>query len=226
MSPATRSIGIPHVQPTRMWSWSSTPAARVLNGVSIVVATLAVLIGWAPPTHSHGQRGGGTPDRAQPKEEKRELADVAEITTFAKVEVSGVSDSAPDAGAPEESPGDEIVGAALPYLGSRYVWGGTSPAGFDCSGFVYFVLGQTGHIAPRDHSGQMSLGPRVPRSDLEPGDLVFFRDTYTYGISHGGIYIGDGKFIHADDFRTGVIVSNVSDAYWANHWAAATRVAG
>jgi len=71
----------------------------------------------------------------------------------------------------------------------------------------------------------MRVGDRVLRTDLEPGDLVFFQNTYMAGISHGGIYVGDGEFIHANSPGSGVIVSSLSDSYWANHWAGATRVA-
>ncbi|MBI4213338.1 MAG: C40 family peptidase [Chloroflexi bacterium] len=120
--------------------------------------------------------------------------------------------------------GEAIVKNALPYLGSRYVWGGTGPSGFDCSGFIYRVLSEASHPISRDHYGQMGSGERVGRSDLEPGDLVFFGGTYAGGLSHSGIYVGDGMFIHAANERTGVIISDLNDSYWAAHYYSATRV--
>lgn len=196
---------------------STAPAilTRCLHGISIVVAALAVLMGWAPPAHAATRTGGGHAPKSDVHEETMDNTDV---------DVSGLT-AVPPEPVPEETPGEELVDAALPYVGARYAWGGTTPAGFDCSGFVYFVLSQTGHPAPRDHGGQMTLGPRVSQSELEPGDLVFFQNTYMYGISHGGIYIGDGKFVHANDPSTGVIVSRLDNSYWASHWAGATRVA-
>lgn len=98
------------------------------------------------------------------------------------------------------------------------------PAGFDCSGFIYYVLDKIGAPVPRDHWGQINAGPRVDRSEIEPGDLVFFGDTYTAGLSHSGVYVGDGQFIHAGTPRTGVIVSSLSNPYWASRWVGATRV--
>lgn len=121
-------------------------------------------------------------------------------------------------------PGQGLVDRALALLGTRYHWGGTTPAGFDCSGFIYFVLEQTGNRAPRDHGSQLRLGPQVRRADLRMGDLVFFQDTYAEGISHSGIYIGEGRFIHANDEDTGVIISDLSNPYWIEHWLGATRV--
>ena len=72
--------------------------------------------------------------------------------------------------------------------------------------------------------GQMNAGPRVPRDQLQAGDSVFFANTYMPGLSHAGIYIGGGRFIHASDERTGVTVSSRSDSYWGPRFIGAARI--
>jgi cell wall-associated NlpC family hydrolase len=109
------------------------------------------------------------------------------------------------------------------YLGYRYVFGGTTPAGFDCSGFVYYLHRQQGIPLSRGMFGQYAAGPHIPMNQLEPGDIVFFSNTYMPGLSHNGIYIGGGKFIHAADESTGVIITSLSSAYWASRYSGATR---
>jgi cell wall-associated NlpC family hydrolase len=98
------------------------------------------------------------------------------------------------------------------HLGARYVFGGTSPAGFDCSGFVWYLW------------GQLNGGPRVALSALQPGDTVFFANTYMPGLSHAGIYIGGGRFIHASDESSGVKISSLSDSYWGPRYIGASRL--
>lgn len=118
---------------------------------------------------------------------------------------------------------DTIVDTAMNYVGYRYRYGGTSPSGFDCSGFVYYVLNKSGVPMSRNMGGQLASGPRVNAKDLQPGDLVFFSNTYKRGLSHAGIYIGNGRFIHAENERTGVRVSDLWSAYWGAHYTAAVR---
>lgn len=105
----------------------------------------------------------------------------------------------------------KLIHTAKGVLGSPYVWGGTTPAGFDCSGFIYYAFSQSGHNISRTSSeGYYDRSYYV--KDPQPGDLVFFRDTYKPGISHMGIYLGNGDFIHAND--KGVNVINLSNPYW------------
>jgi len=95
-----------------------------------------------------------------------------------------------------ENRGDAIVRTAMAYVGTPYVWGGASPSGFDCSGFVQYVYSQNGIRVPRTADVQFAAGRRVPSTAPQPGDLVFFQ-TYDYGASHVGIYLGEGRFVNA-----------------------------
>jgi cell wall-associated NlpC family hydrolase len=117
-----------------------------------------------------------------------------------------------------------LVEQAMSYLGTPYRRGGASRHGVDCSGLVGMVFGQQGVEVPRTASRQFSEGVGVLTEDLRPGDLVFFRDTYKRGISHVGIYIGDGRFIHAAGRRAGVIVSALDRPYYKRRYAGARRL--
>lgn len=120
--------------------------------------------------------------------------------------------------------GQRAVDVALQYVGYRYRYGGTSPAGFDCSGFVYYVWHKTlGVPVTRDMYTQLNSGTRVSKANLQPGDMVFFANTYKAGLSHAGIYIGNGRFVHAENESTGVVISSLNTSYWAAHWYGATR---
>jgi cell wall-associated NlpC family hydrolase len=121
--------------------------------------------------------------------------------------------------------GSRIVSIAQSQNGARYTWAGVSPAtGFDCSGFVYWVFNTFGYTLDRTMPEQFSAGRRVRLEDLRPGDIVFYADTYTTGLSHNGIYIGEGKFIHAVDESTGVAITPMSAAYWDQRFVGAVRV--
>ena len=118
-----------------------------------------------------------------------------------------------------------LVEQAMTYLGTPYRRGGTTRRGVDCSGLVGAVYGEQGLDLPRTAAQQFAEGVAVAATDLRPGDLVFFRDTYKRGISHVGIYIGDGRFLHAAGRRHGVIVSELSRPYYRSRYAGARRPA-
>jgi cell wall-associated NlpC family hydrolase len=120
--------------------------------------------------------------------------------------------------------GASVVSAAMRHLGARYVFGGTSPSGFDCSGFVWYVHKALGRPVSRGLWGQLNGGPRIAVSALQPGDTVFFANTYMPGLSHVGIYIGGGRFIHASDESSGVKISGLSDSYWGPRYIGASRL--
>lgn len=121
--------------------------------------------------------------------------------------------------------GDRIAAISQKYLGYRYVWGGTSPAsGFDCSGFVWYVYREAGISIPRAPlSGQLNAGPRVSRDQLLPGDLIFWENTYTTGLSHVGIYLGGGRFINAESESVGVQIRSLNDPFWSARFYGASR---
>ncbi len=113
-----------------------------------------------------------------------------------------------------------LTSSALRFLGVPYVFGGTSTAGFDCSGFVQHVFAMLGIGLPRTADAQYDVG-RPALGGPHPGDLVFF-DTYG-GVSHVGIYLGKGQFVHASSSH-GVMVSHLSDSYWAARYVGAKRL--
>ncbi|MDI6879661.1 MAG: C40 family peptidase [Desulfitobacteriaceae bacterium] len=116
---------------------------------------------------------------------------------------------------------DKIISRAYSLKGVPYVWGGTTPSGFDCSGFVQFVFRSAGISLPRTAEEQYKVGSPVNRGELRPGDLVFFQ-TYKPGASDVRIYIGGGKTIgSAGD---GVAIHSLSESYWSKHYLGARRV--
>jgi len=121
--------------------------------------------------------------------------------------------------------GAAVVREAMRHLGKPYSRGSEGPNAFDCSGYTSYVYSQFGVNLPRTSGGQYTHSGRpVDRDELQQGDLVVFKNTYKSGISHVGIYIGQGKFIHAGNSRSGVKISNLDDGYYASRWAGARRV--
>lgn len=135
--------------------------------------------------------------------------------------------NAPSSGSavPETSSvsGSQIVAEARRYIGCPYRSGGASPSGFDCSGYVYYVLRQLGLSPARTPEGQYRQGTPVARSNLQPGDLVFFGSAS--GITHAGIYAGNGQFLHAPNSRSTVSYSSLTSGYWADTYYGAVRIA-
>jgi cell wall-associated NlpC family hydrolase len=127
------------------------------------------------------------------------------------------SGSAPVISAPPSRYGG-VVGIAMRYLGTPYVYGGSTPAGFDCSGFIMYVFAQVGVSLPHNAAAQYGYGTPVDRSQLQPGDLVFFN-----GLGHAGIYVGGGSFIHSP--HTGDVVKISSMTGWyASTYVGARRL--
>jgi cell wall-associated NlpC family hydrolase len=118
---------------------------------------------------------------------------------------------------------DALISSAKDLIGTRYVWGGTSRGGFDCSGFVGYVMRKAGVSLPRTSAAQAKVGTFVPRSSLQRGDLVFF-NTRGGRISHVGIYIGSGNFIHASSGGGRVRIDALSKAYYNTRYVTARRV--
>ncbi|SEN29910.1 peptidoglycan endopeptidase LytE [Terribacillus saccharophilus] len=110
---------------------------------------------------------------------------------------------------------DKLISVAKTQLGKPYVWGGATTAGFDCSGFIYYAFKNAGFdISRTSAEGYFNRSYYV--SSPQPGDLIFFKGTYKAGISHMGIYLGGGQFIHADN--DGVRITSTSNSYYAKHF--------
>jgi cell wall-associated NlpC family hydrolase len=121
-----------------------------------------------------------------------------------------------------------VVGYAAQFVGARYVWGGSGPDVFDCSGFTRYVYKQFGLNLPHSSAGQYNTayGTIISNpADLRPGDIVFFVNTYKRGISHVGIYTGGGDVVQAMSPKLGVGVANLNGGYWAQHYYSAIRPA-
>jgi peptidoglycan DL-endopeptidase CwlO len=127
------------------------------------------------------------------------------------------SPSPPPASPPPSTHGG-VVGIALRYLGVPYRWGGASPSGFDCSGFLVYVFAKVGVYLPHSSYMQFRLGRFVPRSALQPGDAVFFN-----GASHVGIYIGSGRFVHAPHTGDVVKISSLGEGWYSSTYVGARR---
>jgi cell wall-associated NlpC family hydrolase len=122
--------------------------------------------------------------------------------------------------------GEQIVRFALQFQGYPYIYAGEGPYAFDCSGFTMFVIHNTlGINIPHDMFVQYQLGRPVSRDELQPGDLVFFQNTFRPGMSHDGIYIGGGQFIHAETESSGVRISDLDSDYYSSRWYGAVRFA-
>ncbi|WP_051663265.1 C40 family peptidase [Alicyclobacillus macrosporangiidus] len=114
-----------------------------------------------------------------------------------------------------------IIHYAEQFIGTPYVWGGTSPGGFDCSGFTQYVFGHFGVHLGRTAADQFGQGVPVSQANLQPGDLVFF-STYAPGATHVGIYIGGGMMINAED--AGCMITSIHSSYWGPRYIGARRV--
>ena len=123
------------------------------------------------------------------------------------------------------SSGSGVVDFAMQYVGYPYVYAAAGPYAFDCSGFTKFVVQNTlGIDISQDLFQQAASGTPVSRDELQPGDLVFFQNTYRPGLSHAGIYTGGGQFVHSENEQTGVKVSDLNSDYYSSRWYGAVRL--
>ena len=152
---------------------------------------------------------------ATPARQQAQAASVAPQT-----QAAGSPSGSPEPGtsAPAARYGG-VVGIAMQFLGVPYRWGGADPSGFDCSGLVMYVYGKLGVSLPHNAAMQYGLGSPVSKDQLQPGDLVFFN-----GLSHNGIFIGGGQFIHAPHSGDVVKISSLSDSWYAQTWVGARRL--
>lgn len=123
----------------------------------------------------------------------------------------------------DETVGGAIADVAMGMVGTRYRYGGTDPAeGFDCSGLVYYAYGQAGYRVPRSSQELFRAARKISVDDAYPGDLMFFQDQAK--LSHVGIYLGDGLFVHAPSSGQNVSVSSLDTPYYQQHLVAVGRL--
>jgi cell wall-associated NlpC family hydrolase len=135
---------------------------------------------------------------------------------------SGNSSSINDYAGDFSGQSSSIIDYAEKFLGERYVGDGSSPGGFDCSGFTMYVFSKFGIELPHSAAAQSGYGASVSRNNLQPGDLIFF-DT-TGGISHVGIYLDNGQFINAENYSVGVTIDSLDTAYWSRCYVTAKKI--
>ena len=120
--------------------------------------------------------------------------------------------------------GTSVASDAYKYLGYRYVYGTAGPSTFDCSGFTSYLYKKYGVSLPRSSNSQGTFGTYVEKSNLIPGDILCFSNRKDRKINHVGVYVGDGNFIHASTSTRGVVLDNLSENYYINHYVTARRV--
>jgi cell wall-associated NlpC family hydrolase len=123
----------------------------------------------------------------------------------------------------DEAVGGAIADVAMGMVGTRYLYGGTDPElGFDCSGLVYYAYGQAGYRVPRSSRELFRAARKISVGEADPGDLMFFQDQAK--LSHVGIYLGDGLFVHAPATGKNVAVASLDSSYYREHLVAVGRL--
>ncbi len=158
-------------------------------------------------TKQETSRSATTPRKADTSTTEQKQPEKTTTTTTATQKPSGK--------------GNTVVATAQQYIGCKYVYGGTSPSGFDCSGFTSYVYKAHGVSLSRTAAGQYGNGVAVSRSDLKPGDLVMFGKS---GITHVAIYVGGGKIVHAANSSRGVTTDTINSGYYNKNYVGARRV--
>jgi len=146
--------------------------------------------------------------------------EINKVKNVTKQETKQNKADEPQAIPQEQTNNNDVVDVAYSLIGSPYVWGGTSPNGFDCSGFIQYIYQTQNQTVPRTVSEMWNFSQ--PVSSPSVGDLVFF-ETYKAGPSHMGIYVGNGQFIHAGT-SSGVVTSELGTNYWQERYLGAKRV--
>lgn len=211
---------MPIIEPDRQENGSLTGVKRAGEGAQPVTAE-----GPSAVTNVTGAFGEGAVNPAfgdQQEPTFDELWSQIEPKTSFDTKTSGGKTTVSGGSSPSDGGGKGVSGLvdfAKRFLGTPYKWGGTSPIGFDCSGFTQYVMKQFGINLPRVSYQQGSGGKAVGGKDLRPGDLVFWdNSSRNRGADHVGIYIGGGKYIHAPQPGSSVKISNLGGNYWARRY--------
>ena len=117
-----------------------------------------------------------------------------------------------------------IVNTAKAQIGKKKAWGAEGPNAFDCSGLTYYIYKQNGITIPRTSREQSNFGTTVSKSNLQPGDLLFFSTDGSGGVSHVGIYVGNGQMVHVSSSKNSVISTSINTSYWQKAYIRAKRV--
>ena len=169
-------------------------------------------------------RGNG--EEREVTEEKEEV--VEKGTTESKEETEKIEKTEETVTLPvvsDSSAGNDIAAYAKKYIGYSYVSGGTTPNnGFDCSGFVYYIVNECGYSLSRSCQVQANSGVAVSRQNLVAGDLLFFCNGANGSIGHVGIYIGGGQFVHAANSKRGVTTDTINSGYYDKYYYSARRI--
>src|SRR5213593_3577804 len=176
-----------------------------LLGISVVLAACSTVSGASLNNSATEMRGSTDQKRGSDPESS-------------PTEMPRQPRAVPSRGA-ESHRGQRVVAIARKHVGTPYRFGGTSPSGFDCSGLVRYVYAQVGVSLPHNAAQQYRHGMPVSRDSLEPGDVVFFDR-----LRHNGIYIGDGRFIHARQTGKRVSIASLDEAWYATRWVGARRI--
>jgi cell wall-associated NlpC family hydrolase len=147
-----------------------------------------------------------------------QLSGIAEDGLSPELEHIDISQAGDQVEEPKPAGRPRIVAIAFRYRGTPYRWAGASPSGFDCSGFVMYVYGRIGIGLPHNSAQLWSVGKPIARGDLKPGDIVFFN-----GLSHVGIYVGHGRFIHSPHSGDVVRVQSLSESWYRTTYDGARR---
>ncbi|MDP4091837.1 MAG: SH3 domain-containing C40 family peptidase [Bacillota bacterium] len=192
---------------------SSAILAKVEKGNTVSIYARAD--GWYKVKTSEGVVGWVSSDYVSLRDANASRS-AADVISSAESNGSGTDKT-------DGSKAADLIEYAKKYVGSPYVYGGTSPKGFDCSGFSGYVYSHFGIKLSRTASAQALEGEKVSKDQLKPGDLIFFKCHHSY-IDHVGIYIGDGKFIHAASSSVGRVVIESFSGYYSTHYSTARRI--
>ena len=209
-------------------SSATTPAISVSSPSNLVVANTTYYIVkpgdslWAIATR-HGSTVNDLKSANALVSDLIHVGQRLKISSGSQTQSANISVSRSGTGISE----NRVLEIAAQHLGTPYRYGGASPGGFDCSGFVMYVFGQANYNLPRTAAAQYQHGSSVNRGELRAGDLVFFKRPGASAIDHVGIYTSNGNFIHSSSPRSGgVIYTSLSESYYNNSYYGAKRILG